>query len=389
MELKSSLPGRGGGFTLHMGPQHPSTHGVLHVLLTVEGEWVRAAEVDIGYMHRCFEKHAQHLTFPQIIPYVDRLDYVGPLAGEHAYALAVERLMGWEGQLPKRIEYLRVLAVELNRIASHLLAIGTYAIDLGATTGFLWAFRDREYILELLEAWSGARLLYNLIWVGGIAFEPPPDFGDRLREFLLHLRRNLAELRTLVLENTIFIRRTAGVGVIPLETALAYGASGPVLRASGLAWDLRRTHPYSVYPELEFSVPVGTGAMGTLGDCWDRTYVRFCEIQESLHIIEQCLERLEKDYPGGEGFDPRGLSGKKIRPKESQTLYASAEGPRGEIGFVIEAEKNKDIPLRVKARSPSFAHLSMLPALAAEGMWLADFVALLGSLDVVMCEVDR
>lgn len=377
------------GFLLHMGPQHPSTHGVLHLMLSVEGEWVTGVEVEIGYMHRCFEKHAQHLTFAQIIPYVDRLDYVAPLAGEQAFVLGVERAVGWEGQLPKRIEYLRVLAVELNRIASHLLAIGTYAIDLGAVTGFLWAFRDREFILELLEAWSGARMLYNLLWVGGIAFDVPLGFMDRLREFIPYFRRNLNELRRLLLENKIFRDRTAGVGVIPLETALAYGASGPVLRGCGLLWDLRRTHPYSVYPELDFTIPVGRGEMGKLGDCWDRTYVRFEEIGQSLHIVEQCMERLEKAYLGGGDFDPRGLSSKKARARDSQSLYVSVEGPRGELGFVIETEKNREVPRRVKVRSPSFAHLSMLPALAAEGMWLADFVALLGSLDVVMCEVDK
>jgi NADH-quinone oxidoreductase subunit D len=272
-----------------MGPQHPSTHGVLHLLLQVEGEWVTHAEVEIGYMHRCFEKHAQALSFPQIIPYVDRLDYVAPLAGEAAFVLAAERAMGWEGQLPKRIEYLRVLAIELSRVASHLLAIGTYATDLGAVTGFLWAFRDREYILELFEAWMGARLLPNYIWVGGVAFDVPVGFLDRLKEFIPYLRRNLSEIERLLLDNPIIRQRTAKVGVIPLELALAYAASGPVLRGSGLAWDLRRTHPYSVYPELAFEVPVGRGEMGTLGDCWDRTWVRFQEIHESLKIIQQCI----------------------------------------------------------------------------------------------------
>lgn len=367
-----------------MGPQHPSTHGVLHIVLDLEGEWVRGAEVEIGYMHRCFEKHAQHLTFQQIIPYVDRLDYVAPILGEQAYVLAVERALGWEGQLPKRIEYLRVLAAELNRIASHLLAIGTYAIDLGATTGFLWAFRDREYILEMLEAWTGARLLYNYIWIGGVAFDLPLGFIERLRDFLRYFQRSLDEIRALLLDNRIFRDRTEGVGIIPLETALAYGASGPVLRASGLAWDLRRVRPYSVYSELEFEVPVSENA-----DCWARTYIRFREIEESVRIIQQVIERLEKAYPPGGDFDPRGLSNKKPRLKEPVSLYAAIEGARGEIGFVLEGEKNKDTPRRLKARSPSFAHLSMLPELAQEGMWLADFVALLGSLDVVMCEVDR
>ncbi|MEN2992807.1 MAG: NADH-quinone oxidoreductase subunit D [Bacteroidia bacterium] len=373
-----------GFLQLHMGPQHPSTHGVLHLLLQLEGEWVTGVEVEIGYMHRCFEKHAEHLTFQQIVPYVDRLDYVAPLPTEHAYALAVEQLVGWSEKLPKRVEYLRVLAVELSRIASHLLAIGTYAIDLGATTGFLWAFRDREYILELIEGWSGARLLPNLIWPGGIAFEPPLGFLERVRELAAYLSRSLTEIERLLLDNRIFRARTEGVGIIPLPLALEYGASGPVLRGCGLAWDLRRTRPYSVYPELEFDIPTGRQ-----GDCWDRTYVRFREIHESLRLIQQCVAYLEKGYPLPRDYNPRGLAEEKARARTSASLYLAVEGARGEIGFVLEAEKNKDRPFRLKARSPSFAHLAMLPALVRPGLWLADFVALLGSLDIVMCEVDR
>lgn len=374
---------------IHLGPQHPSTHGVLHILLTLEGEWVQAAEVEIGYMHRCFEKHARYLPFEQIVPYVDRLDYVAPLPVEHAYALAVEKALGWEGKLPARVEYLRVLAVEMNRIASHLLAIGTYALDLGAVTGFMWAFRDREYLVQLLERWSGARLLYHLIWIGGIAFDVPVGFLDELKAFLSYFSRSLRELEELLLENTIFRARTAGVGVIPLEIALKYGASGPVLRGSGLAWDLRRVRPYSVYPELEFEVPVGKGEMGTLGDCWDRTFVRFEEIKQSIKILQQCIARLEREHRGGEGFNPRALGGKRLRAPHSTELYVAVEGARGEIGFILETEKNKDIPRRLKCRSPSLAHLSLLPELARQGLWLADFIALLGSLDTVMCEVDR
>jgi NADH-quinone oxidoreductase subunit D len=288
-----------------------------------------------------------------------------------------------------RIEYLRVLGAELNRIASHLLAIGTYAIDLGATTGFLWAFRDREYILQLLEWWSGARLLYNLFWVGGVAFDLPMGFLEKLREFLPHVAQGVEEIKRLLLDNRIFIERTAGVGVIPLDVAVAYGASGPVLRGSGLAWDLRRVRPYGVYPELEFEVPYGQGQMGALGDCWDRTFVRYREIQESLRILYQVIEILEKRYPGGRDFDPRGFSGKKMRLSTEVNLYASIEGARGEIGFSLIGQKGQDRPQRLHARSPSFTHLAMLPALIGEGMWLADLVALVGSLDVVMCEVDR
>lgn len=373
---------------LHMGPHHPATHGVLHLELTLEGEWVTSVEVDLGYMHRCFEKHAETLTFPQIIPYVDRLDYVAALLGEQAYVLLMERALGWEGQLPPRLEYLRVLGAELNRIASHLLAIGTYAIDLGATTGFLWAFRDREYILQLLEWWSGARLLYNLFWIGGIAFDLPLGFLDRLKEFISAFWRSLEEMRVLLLENRIFIERTANVGVIPLALAVQYGASGPVLRGSGLAWDLRRVQPYGVYSELEFDIPYGEGLKGTVGDCWDRTWVRYREIEESLRILEQVVPILERRYPSG-AFDPRFWSQKKLRLPEATSLYVGVEGARGEIGFFLEGARNAERPARLHVRSPSLAHLSLLPVLAKEGLWLADLVALVGSLDIVMCEVDR
>jgi NADH-quinone oxidoreductase subunit D len=243
--------------------------------------------------------------------------------------------------------------------------------------------------LQLLEWWSGARLLYNLFWVGGVAFDLPMGFLEKLREFLPHVAQGVEEIKRLLLDNRIFIERTAGVGVIPLDVAVAYGASGPVLRGSGLAWDLRRVRPYGVYPELEFEVPYGQGQMGALGDCWDRTFVRYREIQESLRILYQVIEILEKRYPGGRDFDPRGFSGKKMRLSTEVNLYASIEGARGEIGFSLIGQKGQDRPQRLHARSPSFTHLAMLPALIGEGMWLADLVALVGSLDVVMCEVDR
>ncbi|MGQ9863137.1 MAG: NADH-quinone oxidoreductase subunit D [Bacteroidia bacterium] len=369
---------------LNMGPQHPATHGVMRLEVFLEGERVRQVEVHVGYMHRNFEKHAEHLTFEQLIPYVDRLDYVGAMVSEHLYALAVESLAGI--QVPARIEMIRILVSELGRIASHLLALGTYAIDVGATTGFLWAFREREWILQILEKISGARLLYNYIWVGGVYYELPVGIEEEIRALVRSLRYHVKSLEVLLTDNLIFCRRTAHVGVLPLEVALAYGASGPVLRGSGLRWDLRKVRGYSLYNELEFEVPIGEGKMGTVGDCWDRSWVRLQEIYQSISLVEQCLTLLEKKYPRM-GQDPRAACPKKIRPPEGE-FYFSGESARGEMGFTFYTQAGKDIPLRVKVRSPSFSHLHLLEYLARDVL-LADLVAIVGSLDVVMCEVDK
>ena len=372
---------------VNLGPQHPSTHGVLRLEVLMDGEIVKAVVPHLGYLHRCFEKHAENLPYNQVIPFVDRLDYVASMNSEHAYALGVERMLGIEHQIPKRVEYIRVLVAELNRIASHFIAIGTYGMDIGAFTPFFWLMRDREHLLRLLEWASGARLLYNYIWIGGLFYDIPIGFEDRCREFVSYIKPKLQELQTILLENKIFVNRTANVGVLPLPLAINCGVTGPMLRASGLRYDLRRVDGYSVYPELDFDVPVGTGAMGELGDCWDRTQVRVLEIHESLKIILQCLDQLTTDHKRTRDFDPQALVPKKIRPK-AQDLYVRAEIPKGELGFFFRSDGRSDIPFRCKCRSCSFVNLSVLPEIS-RGILIADLIAIIGSIDVVMGEVDR
>jgi NADH-quinone oxidoreductase subunit D len=372
---------------INLGPQHPSTHGVLRLEVLMDGEIVRDVVPHIGYLHRCFEKHAENLPFNQVIPFVDRLDYVAAMNNEHAYAMGVERMLGIEEQIPKRVEYVRVLMAELNRIASHFIAIGTYGMDIGAFTPFFWVMRDREHILRLLEWASGARLLYNYIWIGGLFYDLPVGFEDRCREFVKYLRPKLIELERILIDNRIFIERTANVGVLPLDLAINAGVTGPMLRASGLRFDLRRVDGYSVYPELDFEVPIGEGKMGQTGDCWDRTYVRYQELHESLKIIDQCLDKLTSDHKRTPDFDPQALVPKKIRPK-AQDLYVRAEIPKGELGFFFRADGRNDIPFRCKCRSCSFVNLSVLPDIS-RGVLVADLIAIIGSIDVVMGEVDR
>ena len=372
---------------ISLGPQHPSTHGVLRLEVISDGEWIKEVVPHLGYLHRCFEKHAEALPFNQIIPYVDRLDYMAAMNSEHAYVMAVEKMLDLTGKLPKRIEYIRVLVAELNRIASHFVAIGTYGLDIGAYTPFLWLMRDREDIQRMLEWLSGARMLYNYVWVGGLFYDLPIGFEEKLQELIPVIKNTIKEVKQLVEDNSIFIKRTAGVGVLPLNAAINYGCTGPVLRGSGLPFDLRRIDAYSVYPELEFDIPVGEGAMGSVGDCWDRNHVRIRECEESIRIMEQCLVQLLGDEKRTREFDPQALVPKKIRPKAMDT-YVRAENPKGELGFYIRTDGRSDIPQRLKVRACSFHHLSVLPYLA-KGTYLADLVAIIGSLDLVMGEVDR
>lgn len=372
---------------INLGPQHPSTHGVLRLEVLLDGEVVKEVVPHLGYLHRCFEKHAEQLPYNQIIPFVDRLDYVAAMNGEHAFVMGVERMLGIEGTLPKRIEYIRVLVAELNRIASHFIAVGTYGLDMGAFTPMFWLMRDREHIMRLLEWVSGARMLYNYIWVGGLYYDLPVGFEEQCLEFVKYLKPKLKELDDLFIYNKIFIERTANVGVLDLDLAINGGATGPMLRGSGLRFDLRKVDGYSVYPELDFSIPIGEGKVGTVGDCWDRTYVRVLEIYESMRIIEQCLTRLTTDHQRTRDFDPQALVPKKIRPK-TQELYVRAEAPKGELGFYFRADGKSDIPFRCKCRSCSFSNLSLLPEIS-RGVLLADLIAIVGSLDVVMGEVDR
>jgi NADH-quinone oxidoreductase subunit D len=372
---------------LNMGPQHPSTHGVLRLELVTDGEIVLEVIPHLGYLHRCFEKHAESLPFPQTIPYTDRLDYLASMNNNLAFVMGVEQMMGIAGKLPKRVEYIRVLVAELNRIASHLVAIGTFGLDIGAITPFLWCFRDRDHILKMLEWASGARMLYNYIWIGGLFYDLPVGFEERCAEFVQYFKPKMAELNSLLTTNPIFVQRTANVGVLPREVAISYGCSGPVLRGSGLKLDLRRMDGYSVYPELDFNICIGTGEMGTVGDCWDRYKVRVDEVGESLKIISQCLEQLTKAYPRGDNFDPRALCPPKARPKAGE-FYTRAENPKGELGFYFITDGKSDIPVRCKAKGPSFSNLSVVPEIS-RGVLIADLIAILGSIDFVLGEVDR
>jgi NADH-quinone oxidoreductase subunit D len=376
-----------GEMVINLGPQHPSTHGVLRLEVLTDGEIIKDVVPHMGYLHRCFEKHAEKLPYNQIMPFVDRMDYMAAMNSEHIYAMGVEKMLGIEDRIPKRVEYIRVLVSELNRIASHFVAIGTYAMDIGAYTPFLWLMRDREHINRMLEWVSGARMLYNYIWVGGLFYDLPIGFEERCTEFVKYLRPKLQELQTLVVDNKIFIERTANIGVLPLDLAINYGVSGPCLRGSGLRYDLRKVDQYSVYPELDFDIPIGEGKVGTKGDCWDRNYVRVQECYESLKIIEQCTEKLLGEHKRTRDFDPQALAPKKIRPK-AMDFYIRGESPKGELGFFFRSTGTYDIPTRVHGRSPCLINLSVLRDIS-KGVMLADLIAIFGSLDVVMGEIDR
>ncbi|WP_323755274.1 NADH-quinone oxidoreductase subunit D [Roseivirga sp.] len=372
---------------INIGPQHPSTHGVLRLEVLAKGEEVIEVVPHLGYLHRCFEKHAENLPYNQVIPFVDRMDYLAAMNTEHAYAMGVERMLGIDKIIPKRVEYIRVLVAELNRLASHFIALGSYGMDIGAVTAFFWMTRDREHIVRLLEWASGARMLYNYIWVGGLFYDLPVGFEERCLEFTTYLKPKIKELERVVIDNKIFIDRTANVGVLPVDLAINYGITGPMLRGSGLKYDLRKVDGYSVYPEIDFDIPVGKGEAGTLGDCWDRTWVRVQECYESIKIIEQCLEKLKTEHKRTRDFDPRALAPKKIRPK-AQDFYIRAENPKGETGFFFRADGRSDVPFRCKARGASFVNLSIINELAKGGL-ISDLVAVIGSIDIVLGEVDR
>ena len=372
---------------INLGPQHPATHGVLRCVLEVDGETILKSVVDVGYLHRGVEKIAENKTYQEFMPYTDRMDYVAAMNNEWAFVMGVEQMLGIDKELPKRIEYIRVVVAELNRIASHFVALGTYGLDIGAFTPFLWMMRDREHILRMLEWASGARMLYNYIWVGGLFYDLPVGFEEKVVEFIKYLKPKLDEVEKILINNKIFVDRTANVGVLPLQLAVNYGITGPMLRGSGLKMDLRKVDAYSVYGELDFDVPIGKGQMGVTGDCWDRTWVRFRECQESLKLLEQASEKLLKAYPRDKEFDPRAMVPKKIRPK-AQDLYVRAENPKGELGFFFRADGRSDKPIRCKARGPSFCNLAILPEIS-RGYMLSDLFAIVGSLDIVMGEVDR
>ncbi len=370
-QLKSEL------LTLNMGPQHPATHGVLRIEIWTDSEIVAHAIPHLGYLHRCMEKHAENLDYRGVIPFVDRLDYLAAMNMEWTYSMAIEKMLGTE--VPRRAELLRIITGELQRIASHLMAFGTYALDLGAFSPFLYAFDEREKILRLFEEVSGSRLLYNYIWIGGVWNDWTPEQIDRVSAFCDVMEEEAKKYHQLVSMNKIFVERTANVGVMTLQDCLDYGATGPVLRGAGYKWDLRKNKPYSLYSEFDFDVPVGTGEVGQVGDCWNRYIVRMKEVIESIKIIRQAIKKLE----------PGSVMGKvpKVIKLPKGEVYVKAECPRGELGFHLVSQGDKT-PYRLKVKSPCFTHVSMLPRVAP-GQMIADFVSTVGSIDIVLGEVDR
>ncbi len=369
---------QGEEMVLNIGPQHPSTHGVLRLKVKTDGEIITEIVPYIGYLHRCFEKHCENLTYEQAIPFTDRCDYIGSMNNNFGYAVAVEQLM--EIKVSEKVEYMRIIVAEMNRLASHLLAIGTFGLDVGAFTPFLYCFRDRERILDLFEMLCGARLLYNYIWIGGVSHDFPIGWVEKTYDFLDYFEPKISEYNELLTYNKIFIERSADVGVIPAEVAVSYGVTGPNLRGSGVRWDLRKDETYGIYDRFDFDVPIGTGAMGSVGDCWDRYYVRVRELEESVKITRQALDAMPRDG------DVHAALPKKIRPKAGH-VYSRTESPRGDLGFYI-ASDGSDTPSRFKMRSPAFTALSCLDEIA-RGWMISDVIAILGSLDIVLGEIDR
>ena len=381
---------------INMGPQHPSTHGVLRLVLKTRGELVLEATPCIGYLHRCAEKIGENVTAQQWIPYTDRMDYLSAMNMNLGWALTVEKLLGVE--VPERGRHLRVILAELNRIASHLVAVGTYALDLGNFTPFMYCFREREKILNLFEWACGARLTYSFIVIGGVRADLPKGWVDACEKFLSDFERAIPDLHALLTQNKIFISRTAGVGILRPDVAIQYGCTGPVLRGSGVAWDLRRygeplyTRMYEEYdfqiaapnengryPKQELFPPVPREAV--VGDCWHRFFVRMYEIHESISIIRQALDKYSRT--GG----PVGEPIKHTQKLPVGEAYLETECPRGQMGFLVVGN-NSPVPWRARARSGSFCNLSVLPELC-RGVLLADVPAIVGSLDIVLGEVDR
>ncbi len=398
MPTVESVTGTTQTMILNMGPQHPSTHGVLRIVLELDGETVVKAKPVIGYLHTGIEKTCEAKTYSQAITLTDRLDYLAPLSNNLCYCLAVEKLLGLEA--PKRAQYVRVLLTELTRINSHLVWLGTHAIDLGAMSVFLYCFREREELQRIFELVSGQRMMTSYFRIGGLALEPPPGWLDRVERFVRLFPERLAEYEELLTKNRIWMARTKGVGILSAEDAIALGVSGPTLRGSGVAYDVRKYFPYSSYDEFEFNVPTQTA-----GDCYARYLVRVAEMRESLKIVQQAMNKIpaegpiRAEAPGivapsreemktsiealiyhfkifTEGFAPP--------PGE---VYEAIESPKGELGFYVSSDGSPK-PWRVKVRAPSFVNLQALPKLV-EGRLIADVVACIGTIDIVLGEVDR
>lgn len=358
---------------INMGPQHPSTHGVFRMLLTVAGERIVAVEPYIGYMHRGFEKLAEAGDYHTAIIPLDRTDYLSIYGNEHAYVLALEKLAGLD--VPERAEYIRVIMVELGRVNSHCMFYGAMGADSGATTPFLYAFALREEIQQLFEAVGGTRMFPNYFRPGGVKEDVPEDFVPRVYSLIETSKQAIDDMDRLLSQNEVFLARTRGVGVIDDEEAIDLGLSGPVLRATGVPYDVRRLEPYSIYDRFQFDLPVGT-----TGDCYERYLVRLEEMRESMRIIQQAI----REVPGGPIM---GKVPKVLRPPKGEA-YARVENARGDFGIYVVSEGGKDAPYRVKCRSPSFCNLQGLERMLV-GNYVADAVMILATLDIVLCEVDR
>jgi NADH-quinone oxidoreductase subunit D len=383
---------------LNMGPQHPSTHGVLRVALELDGETVVKADADLGYLHTGIEKSCQDKTYSQAITLTDRMDYLNPLGNNLVYCLAVEKLLGLE--IPKRAQYIRVMMVELQRISSHLVWLGTHAIDMGAMSVFLYCFREREEILKIFERFSGQRMMTSYIRIGGVAVEPPAGWREMIGKFLKMMPSRVDEYEALLTENRIWQARLKGVGKIGLDEAIAYSMSGPTLRAAGLAHDNRRAFPYSSYEEFDFNVPTRTDS-----DCYGRYLLRVAEIRESLKIVKQAMDKITESGPiraEAPGIVPPQREKMKT---EMEALiyhfkiftegfspppgdaYVAIESPRGELGCYIASDGSPK-PLRCHFRTPSYVNLQALPLLI-QGQLIADVVACIGTIDIVLGDVDR
>jgi NADH-quinone oxidoreductase subunit D len=383
--------------TINFGPQHPAAHGVLRLVLEMQGEVVERADPHIGLLHRGTEKLIEHKSYLQALPYFDRLDYVSPMAQEHAFALATERLLGIEA--PLRAQYIRVMFAEISRVLNHILNITTYALDVGATTPSLWGFEQREVLLEFYEAASGSHYHANYVRPGGVAKDLPAGLTGRILAWAEGFPKFIDELERLLTGNRIFKQRTVDIGIMSAEEAMEWGFSGPCIRASGCAWDLRRAQPYDIYDQLDFEIPVGSH-----GDCYERYLVRIAELRESLKIIRQCLTQM----PAG----PVKLQDNKITPPKRGEMkrsmealihhfklysegyhvpagatYTAVEAPKGEFGVYLVADGGNR-PYRCKIRAPGFAHLQAMEKLS-KGHMLADAVSVIGSLDIVFGEIDR
>ncbi len=384
-------------YSLNFGPQHPAAHGVLRLVLEMDGEVIERADPHIGLLHRGTEKLIEYKTYLQAVPYFDRLDYVSPMNQEHAFALATEKLLGIEA--PPRAQYIRVLYAEIGRILNHILNVTTFALDVGAMTPLLWGFEERETLMEFYERVSGARLHAAYFRPGGVSQDLPAGLSDDIMKFVEHFPKIIDDIETLLTENRIFKQRTVDIGVVSKADALAWGFSGPMVRGSGIPWDLRKSQPYDAYEHLEFDVPVGKN-----GDCYDRYLVRMEEMRQSLRIMKQCLEKMpagpvkgpdRKVTPPARGEMKRSMEalihhfklyteGYHVPAGET---YTAVEAPKGEFAvYLVSDGTNK--PYRCKIRAPGFAFLQAMDFLA-KGHMLADVVAIIGSLDIVFGEVDR